>query len=69
MNQDLIEKNYYEQLMVGHYVDVRYSEHEWKIAKIIDKDKRYAVVSFEGINSKEEVFLDKHSKSTSMVIK
>jgi len=52
MNQDLIEKNYYEQLMVGHYIDVKYSDHEWKIAKILEKDKRYALVQFEAINTK-----------------
>lgn len=56
MNQDLIEKNYYESLMVGHYIDVRYSEHEWKIAKITERDKRYAVVAFDGTNIKDEVF-------------
>jgi tRNA U34 2-thiouridine synthase MnmA/TrmU len=52
MNQDLIEKNYYEQLIVGHYIDAKYSEQEWKMGKLIDKDKKYAVISFEGINSK-----------------
>jgi hypothetical protein len=30
MNQDLIEKNYYEQLIVGHYIDAKYSEQEWE---------------------------------------
>jgi len=39
--------------MVGHYIDVKYSEHEWKIGKIIEKDKRYAVVTLEGINYKD----------------
>lgn len=53
MNQDLIEKNYYESLMVGHYIDVRYSEHEWKIAKISERDKRYAVVVFDGTNTRD----------------
>lgn len=69
MNQDLIEKNYYEQLMVGQYLEAKYSEQEWKICKLIDKDKKYAVVSFEGINTKEEVALKSFSKSISMVIR
>lgn len=39
--------------MVGQYLDVRFSEHEWKIAKLVEKDKRYALVAFEGINYRE----------------
>ena len=35
MNHDIIEKTYFEQLMVGHYIDAKYSEHEWKLAKIV----------------------------------
>jgi|688.fasta_scaffold245225_1 hypothetical protein len=55
MNQDAIEKNYYESLMAGHYIDVRYSDKEWKMAKIIERDKRYAVIVFDATNNKEEV--------------
>lgn len=57
MNQDAIEKNYYESIMVGHYIDVRYAENDWKIAKIIERDKRYALVSFDATNTKEEVLI------------
>ena len=53
MNQDAIEKNYYESIMAGHYIDLRYAENEWKIAKIIERDKRYAVVALDAINTKE----------------
>jgi tRNA U34 2-thiouridine synthase MnmA/TrmU len=63
MNPDLAEKNYYEQLMVGHYLDVKYSEQEWKIARITEKDKRYAVVVYEGINYRDEVSPSTRSKS------
>ena len=49
MNQEAIEKSYYEQLMPGHYLDVRISEAEWKLAKIKDKDNRYISISYDGI--------------------
>ncbi len=52
MNQDLIEKNYFESLMAGHYIDVRYTDQEWKIAKIVERDKRYAVIIFDATNNK-----------------
>ena len=62
MNQDVIEKNYYESLMAGHYIDVRYSDQEWKMAKIIERDKRYAVIVFDATNNKEEVISYQFSK-------
>lgn len=40
--------------MAGHYFDVRVGDSEWKLAKIVDRDKRYAVVIYDGVNSREE---------------
>lgn len=57
MSQESIEKNYFDSLIAGHYIDVKYSDQEWKIAKIIERDKRYALVAFDAINAKEEVLL------------
>jgi hypothetical protein len=63
MSQDIIEKNYYESLMAGHYFDVRVGDSEWKLAKIVDREKRYAVVIYDGVNSREEVISLAFSKS------
>lgn len=52
MNQEAIEKGYFETLTAGHYIDVRYSDKEWKIARIIDRDKRYATIAYDGVNTK-----------------
>lgn len=38
--------------MVGNYIDVKYTENEWKVARVIERDKRYALVAFDGINTK-----------------
>jgi hypothetical protein len=37
--------------MPGHYLDVRFDETNWKIAKVVDKDKRYLYVSFDGYHN------------------
>ena len=57
MSQDAIEKNYYESIMAGHYIDVRYAENDWRMAKVIERDKRYGVIIFDGVNTKEEVLV------------
>ena len=49
--------------MAGHYFDVRVGDSEWKLAKIVDRDKRYAVVIYDGVNSREEVISLAFSKS------
>jgi hypothetical protein len=41
--------------MAGHFFDVRVGDSEWKLAKIVDRDKRYAFVHYDGVNSREEV--------------
>ena len=38
--------------MTGHYFDVRVGDSEWKLAKIADRDKRYAFVTYDGVNSR-----------------
>lgn len=37
ITQDSLEKNFFEQLKSGDYVDVKHIEGEWKLAKVIDK--------------------------------
>ena len=53
MSVDALEKAYYDQLIPGQYLDVKYSEYDWKIAKIVDRDRRYASVLFDGFNCRE----------------
>jgi len=36
--------------MVGHYLDVRNSENEWKLAKIMERDKKYVLIAYDGTN-------------------
>lgn len=38
--------------MAGHYLDVRVGDSEWKLARIADRDKRYAFVVYDGVNSR-----------------
>ena len=46
--QENIEKYFFQQLQPGDYIDARYSEKEWKLAKIIDKENRYLTIMFDG---------------------
>lgn len=54
--------------MVGHYLDVRNSENEWKLARIVERDKKYVLVAYDGIN-RTEVITIPLSKSTSEISK
>lgn len=47
-NQDMLEKGFFEQLHPGDFVDVKNSDSEWKLAKVIDKDNKYLSVMFDG---------------------
>ena len=41
--------------MPGHYIDVQTVDSEWKIARVVDKDKRYMYVKYDGWLNKEDV--------------
>ena len=36
-NQDGIEKAFFEQIKAGDYVDARYGDDDWKVAKVVDR--------------------------------
>lgn len=36
-SQDSIEKAFFEQIKPGDYVDARFSDEDWKVAKVIDR--------------------------------
>lgn len=36
-NQENLEKAFFEQLKIGDYVDSRYGDDDWKLAKVIEK--------------------------------
>ena len=39
--------------MPGNYFDVQTSQSEWRLAKVVDKDKRYIYAIFDGDSAKE----------------
>ena len=48
LNQDNVEKMFYEQLKTGDYVDARFNENDWRLAKVIDRDNKCLSVTFDG---------------------
>lgn len=36
-NQDNAEKSFFQQLKPGDFVDARYGDDDWKVAKVIDR--------------------------------
>jgi hypothetical protein len=48
INKESAEKKYMELVMPGHYIDVQSNELEWKIARVVEKDKRCFFVSYDG---------------------
>lgn len=36
-NQQNIEKSFFQQLKPGDYIDARFGDDDWKLAKVIDK--------------------------------
>ena len=35
--QESVEKHFFQQIQPGDFIDARYTEKEWKLAKVIDK--------------------------------
>ena len=36
-NQDAMEKAFFDQIKPGDYVDARFSDDDWKVAKVVDR--------------------------------
>jgi hypothetical protein len=51
MNQqssESIEKNYFQYLQPGEYIDFRSSENEWKLAKVIQRENKRLTIMCDG---------------------
>jgi hypothetical protein len=50
-SQDNLEKYFFAQLQPGDFIDAKYTEKEWKLAKVIDKEHKYLTIMFDGYHS------------------
>ena len=64
-SQDNAEKLFFEQLRPGDFLDARYSDNEWKLANVIDRDQKYCVIIYDGYPPNSEVTPLPPRKSTS----
>ena len=48
LNQDNVEKMFFDQIRSGDYVDARNSDNEWKLAKVIDRDNKHLAIIYDG---------------------
>lgn len=53
--QDNIEKVFFEQVKPGDYIDARYADDDWKLAKVIDRDNKYISIIFDGCPPNNDV--------------
>lgn len=47
-SQENIEKSFFSQLQSGDYVDAKYENDEWKLAKVIGKEHKYLNLLYDG---------------------
>lgn len=55
MSQDNVEKVFFEQLKPGDFIDARYAENDWKLAKVIDREQKFLTIIFDGYPPTSEV--------------
>jgi hypothetical protein len=48
LNKELTERKYFELINTGHYIDVQNDEGQWVMARVIEKDKKYVWVAYDG---------------------
>ena len=48
LNQDNVEKMFFDQIRSGDYIDARNSDNEWKLAKVIDRDNKHLAILYDG---------------------
>lgn len=51
---DQLQKKYFEELPKGYFVDVKVSENEWKVGRVMEKDNKYMVVSYDDSSATKE---------------
>lgn len=56
-SQDMLQKSFFDQLRPGDFIDVKNTQGNWKLAKVIDKDNKYLSVIFDGYALDNEVIL------------
>ena len=46
--KEAIQKKYFQLITSGHYIDVQNNESQWVMARVVDKDKKFIYVAYDG---------------------